>query len=404
MPLELETVDPRGYPTLARFIDSVFERAGRESRLVAALADGDPRFDPGLCLVAKGEHQKPVGFALFLPRNMRLRGQMVRLALSSPFGVLPAARGQGVGRFLARTGLGALRDRGLRGAIAIGARPFFESHGYAPAFNFYSLRVRRDDLAEGVTAGWRGLSGADLPALVSIYERCYGETPGSEERHATASDWACATEGAHTLVLERDGAPAAYLRFRTRASLEVRECGALDAAAVQSVLAFLRRLANEHGTPVLDVHLPPRHPVARALFQRGALQSASDFGGAAMLAVVDWPGLLSDLAPSFAQPLAQTGGAPLSIEFGETSFCFTPRADGSVEIGTGRVKGAHLAPPVELGPPLITGQRGYLDLRWDAGTLVRSDLCPEGWERVRALFPTATPSWTYAPVFELADD
>ncbi len=401
MTFRLRTSHPKHEPRLLELVDAAFERTGHESRLLEALAAGSPDFDPGLCLVAGEDEEHPAGFALFLPRAFRLRGTWVPMAVAAPIGSLPAARGRGLGRFLLEVGFTALVDRGLRGAVVLGPREYFERHGFAPAFNLYCVRVRREDLEPGDTDGWRGLGAEDLTGVQALYERTYGALDGSERRSASAIDFECATPQAHTLVLGPPGRPRAYLRFRIREAIELRECAAEGPAEVAAVLAFLRRLADEHGRAQLQAHLAPGHPVARALFLRGCLLEASDFGGAAMLAVLDWPGLLADLGPGLARALGD--GESLSLELGGNSWRLEGRA-GALEVTRGRVAGAHLAPPPGLAPALFTGQRSASDLAWDDSTRKASDMTDEAWERARRLFPGGSPSWTYAPIFEVADD
>ena len=118
---------------------------------------------------------------------------------------------------------------------------------------------------------------------------------------------------AHTLVWERDGVPAAYLRFRLRDRLEVPECGAVDDGGIDAILRLLRRLAREHARPLLDLALPPTHPVARALFGRGGSLERNNLGGGCTLCVKDWPGLIGDVAQSFAPAVELAPGRAISL-------------------------------------------------------------------------------------------
>jgi len=403
MSLSLRTASPLEDPGLGPFLDSCFERPARESRLAHALASECPTYDPGLALLAE-LNGEPAGWALFLPRRFRIRGTWLSLSVSSPFGVLPEARGKGVGRFLVEAGTQALRDRGMRGAVVLGAPHFFSHFGYHPAFDLYSMEVRREDLPEeGSTEGWRALRGDDIRALSELYLQCYGVSDGTEERSIAPLDWESIGPDAHSLVLEQDGQVVAYLRFRVRERLQVRECGARTPAGVHSVLGFLRRLLDEHVRGELEVHVPPTHPVARGLHHRGATCEGNNFNGAALLAIHDWAGVFTDTAPAWEQALA--GGKCHAISLGiDGKQVRLALRKGKLVVGEGAQKDAHLWIPTGWGPALLTGQRDHRDLAFDPAVWENSTLGEAGWALVSRLFPGGHPVWSYSPVFELADD
>lgn len=403
MTLQLRTVAPAEDPNLVGFLDRAFGRPDQESRLAQRLGSEHPGFDPSLSLMAERDGQ-PVGWSLFFPRRIRLRESWISLAVSSPFCTLPEARGEGVGRFMLETGFGAMRDRGIRGALVIGAPEFFAHFGYAPAFNFCSYLVRSADLPEVEATGWRGLVGEDLPHLRELYESSYGDTPGCERRELAALEWDVSIPASHCLAWAPQGVPRAYVRFRLREGIELRECGAADAEAAQAVLAFLRQLMAEHGRPSMEAHLPPAHPVARALFHHGCLEQRSNFAGAALLRVLDWAGLIHDTRASWRRPMEQLEVPEISLDFeGEDAVVHLGRASGGWSIQAGRRGGRHLFIPAGWGPGLITGQRNYIDLRLDGRVQANSELDGTGWRLVRALFPGDAPYWSYSPVFEIAD-
>src|SRR5262245_26648820 len=122
--MRLVLASPLDDARVAPFLDAAFQRADRESRLVRELARAYPAFDPGLALAAEDESRR-VGWALLVPRELRIRGAWVRTAIVAPVAVPAEARGRGVGRFLVDCGLAALPDRSIRAAVAIGSPEFF---------------------------------------------------------------------------------------------------------------------------------------------------------------------------------------------------------------------------------------------------------------------------------------
>lgn len=401
MSLTLRTATPSNRPELAPFIDACFERAGRESRLVEILESGDPAFDAGLAILAENDGE-PAGWALFLPRSLRLRGADVRLAISLPFAVLPDQREQGVGRFLMEAGSQALRDRSIRGAMAIGHPGFFGRFDYASSFGLHTVVARREDLPDGkekpgTADGWRGLSGSDLPHVARLQRQNYAAIDGSECRSEAPLDWESAEPSGHSLVLESGGEVLAYLRFRVRGELEVRECAVLDQRGVDGVLRFLGRLLREHSRAQIEVHVPPPHPVSRALFRRGGQCRRTSFGNGVLLRVLDWPGILRDTAPSWSSALEASGHGACSFEVDGASLRLEAKPQG-LEVTSGTEPGAHIKVPHGWGPPLLTGMRDHRDLTFEGAA---ADVDPK---LLSALFPGGTPMWTYGPVFEVADD
>jgi predicted N-acetyltransferase YhbS len=402
MPLRLVTAHPSEAPERLEFVDRAFERSGHESRLLAELARTNPHFDPGLCLFAERDGDC-VGLANFLPRTLTLRGAPVGLALLAPIATLPQARRQGVGRFLLEAGFRALLDRQLRGAVALGGEASFSRLGFQPAFDFYALSARREELPSERLSGWRGLVGEDLPRLRELYERSYAAVSGTERRELSAAEWEASIPSAHCLIFAEGDAPAsAYLRFRIRRSIELRECGVSSERGIRAVLAFLGQLLDEHGKGRFEAHLPPSHPVAKALFERGALAQASNFGGAAQLALLDWPGVLADTAPSWHDGLVAAELSSASLEIGGECFGLL-RQGAHLGIEPGARQAVHLWTPPEWGPALLTGQRDCHDLaacdafRENSSGALSHPRLIESWFRSRPA------SWSYAPVFELAD-
>lgn len=407
MSLRLRTADPRLEPPLLALIDAAFERPARESRLARELARASPGYDPGLALVAERGGQD-VGFALVLPRVVELLGCNVPLAIAAPIAVLPAARGSGVGRFLWDSAAQALRDRGLRGALALGLHDVFQKLGFGPAFNLYTALVRQDDLPREEGAAWRGLAERDLAPLCALHAANYAGVSGREQRHPAAIEWESAIPNAHTLVWERDGVAQAYVRFRVGAELELRECAVRDRAALDALLGLLQRLRREHGRSQLAVHVPPIHPLGRELFHRGCPILCSNFRGAAMLAVVDWPGLLSDLRPALAAALERAGVERCSLAIGAQTVRL--ELEGSeLRVASGapaelRVPRRHLALPQAWAAGLFSGQRHGRELLFDPLAAQACELDARGERLLGELFAGGTPMWNYGPAYEIADD
>lgn len=394
--MELEVASPLADARIAPLLDAAFQRPGAESSIAAEHARHYPEFDPGLSLVAT-ENGAAIGYALFYPRTFRLSGAFVRCAVLAPLGVHPNHQRRGVGRFLVRAGLAALRDRGVRAAVVLGASEYYSAFGYESAFNVYTTRAHAHALPEeGDTSSWRGLASADLTQLCAIQETSYARSDGTERRFPAPFEWESRGREAHTLVHARGEAVDAWLRFRVRSDVEIAECGARDAAGVDAILRFGRRLLREHRRGTLLAHVPPPHPVARALFDRGATREANRLAGAAQLAVLDAAGFFADTAPRWLSALDSARVTSASFAVGARTWKLT--SDGArLTVAESRDAQHHLDAPAGWSSALVTGQRDHVDLS-------RAGLDTRHERLACALFPGGAPQWTYGPVFDLAEE
>lgn len=395
----LEVVTPLADARIGPLLDAAFQRPAAESLLALEFARHHPAYDPGLSLVAS-EDGVAVGYALFVPRTFRLSGAFVRCAVLAPLGVHPNHQRRGIGRFLVRTGLGALKDRGLRAAVVLGASEYYGAFGWESAFDVHAVRAPVQVLPdEGDTSGWRGLAGSDLATLCAIQAANYAECDGTEQRFAAPLDWESRGREAHTLVHERARGVDAWLRFRVRSEVEIAECGARDAAGLEAILRCARRLLREHRRGTLIAHLPPPHPAARALFERGATCETNRCGGAAQLVVLDPPAFFGDTRERWLAALDEARVPSASFAVAGRTWRLAARG-AELDVAEGRDARHHVEVPAGWSASLITGQRNHLDLA--RATSVRVD--PPRDRLARALFPGGAPQWTYAPVFDVVDE
>jgi len=394
----LRTAHPAEEPELRELIEVAFDRTDRESRFVELLAAHHPSFDPGLSLLSESEGAR-AGYALFLPREVIIRGARVPLSVVAPLGVLPDYRGRGIGRALVETGLAALSDRGIRGAIAIGAPDYYGELGFASAFDLHVVDARPEHLPEpDEGTPWRAITSEDLEALCRLQAESYEQASGTERRLPCPIEWDGQAPGSHALAIGAEGDPSAYLRFRVREELEVMECCANDSDSVEAILSFIHQLIREHGRARALVHVPPETRTSTTLLHRGAILEHSTFGGGSMLAIADLPGLMEDLAPWWAPAL---GGASLSIGVSGRP-CRLDARGGTPRVTEERAE-HHLEVPSPALPGLITGQRSARELLFDPVVRHQSGLSKEGRELACRLFPRNSSMWTYSPAFELAD-
>lgn len=398
MSVTIRTIHPSEEPGLSALLDTAFERPERESRFVELLAKHHPNFDPGLSLLAEVDGQA-AGYALFLPRELTIRGVQVSLAIAAPLGVLQQFRGREIGRLLTTTGLSALKDRGMRGAITIGAADYYGALGFASAFDLHAVQARPEHLPPAdPDAAWRAITGEDLEALCRLQKESYEHASGTETRLCSPIDWEGQAPGSYSLALGAPGDPRAYLRFRVRRELEIMECCANDSESVHAILAFVHQLMSEHARPLALLHVPPETRTSTTLLHLGGLLEHSTFDGGCMLAITDLSGLLADLAPWWAPIL---GTDSFSIGASGQSY-HLDKGPAGPRVTSHRAK-HHLEVPSPALPGLLTGQRSARELLFDPVVRHQSELSAEGEALACRLFPRAPAMWTYSPAFELVD-
>lgn len=398
MSFNIRQLNPVSDGAFTQALESAFARADRESKMARILAS-HPEFSADLALIVE-EHEEVLGAALFTPQALRIHGTRIESAACAPIGVVPGSRNRGAGRALLAEGLARLRRRGCRCVTAIGAPEFFGTAGFGAAFDLYTQRVPVSLLAQDAQAAtsWRGLRGPDLELLPRLEAASWAQVDGSVIRTSSELDWEAGAENSHSLCYESQGQLSAYLRFRIRETVEVTDCCVRGPREIESVFALLAKLGQEHARAVIELRLPPAHPVARAAFRIGCPIEVSDFGGASVLAVLDWQGLFEDLGATFAPRLLRAVRPSLSlgIEGVDYRLAFS---NGRFGCSLERDSEQHVEVPGGWAPGLLTGKYSGGELAFETNQESAQLV-----ELLEALFPRRTPSWAYGPVFEIADD
>ena len=391
------TASPPELETLLKLHDAAFGRTDRESRLVGALALGHPAFRDDLHVSLGSEADgEPIAAALVLPRRIELRGVVIPVGVLAPWGVSPAHRERGNGKRIVELAAERARELGLLALVTIGDPDFLGPLDFGSAFDLYTVHATTERLPqEGSDDEWRGLVGDDLPQLAELYASAHSGVSGTELRDACVPDWEAHATESYALVHAPAGRVEAYVRFRVREELEISECAAAGAQGVEACLRLFARLAREHGRLSLLVHAAPTQPVALALAARGCVQECSRFDGAAQLRVLDWPGIFNATASWWRPMLGEVtlglelDGRCLQLDAAEARFVDTSPPD-SVAVPTG------------WAPGLLTGQRTAREWRYAAGEPIELSAAADC--ALDALFDGAPAQWSYAPVYELADE
>jgi putative acetyltransferase len=288
--LRIRAQAPKDLPALTDLVARSFaadrswgERRNLTEIAIPALIVAGPRFEPELALVAEAEDGRILGYALWYPYRMSLRGRRVLAANLAPLAVDPEAQGRGIGSALMEASKVALEKAGVSLAFLCG------HEGYYPRFGFKKNMfgkvglvpkkplIAAPPLSEGLEPGaqLRAPRPADEKRLRVLWEECLGESDLAIEPDPGFTPWMSFTPTTAAIALEREGEIAAYARFVNASAMgpfipssapEAIELKLFLAKDAASALALLAALKGPRDTFV------PLHPGSRAasrLFPHG---------------------------------------------------------------------------------------------------------------------------------------
>jgi predicted N-acetyltransferase YhbS len=280
----IRTETPADYAAIARVNALAFGRVG-EVLLVDALRHR-AGFDPELSLVAEQDGEI-IGHGLFVPMIMRLAGGAVQVVALSPLAVHPAWQRRGVGKRILEEGHGRAADKGNVLAFLLGHDTYYPRVGYhTHMFGTAATLVARADLP-GVMMDVteREVRPADVPALRAMWETWFHDVDLALVPEDSVVEWISPARGVHSVVLEDQGAPVAYIRYEEGQAHSPRLWLARDRAAVATALAYLAQRAPADAE-VISLRL---HPHSRAATEVLGLPYTESFNcwSAAMIRPLD---------------------------------------------------------------------------------------------------------------------
>jgi len=166
-----------------------YEEMG-EANLVRLYRERYPRFDRKYSITAWDNGQL-VGYALYLPLEMRLSGDWIKAVALSPDGVVPERQSQGIGGKVVRFGMELAKADGFAVAVTAGGPGYYTKLGYEEcAYGYASVSID----VEALPAPTQKLSAwpvgpDDLGWLVSCHEEEWKEVDFSWRRGEDLREW-----------------------------------------------------------------------------------------------------------------------------------------------------------------------------------------------------------------------
>jgi len=207
-------------------------------------------------------------------------------------------------------------------SLLFGIKDNYPKWGYATTISDQRMTLRVEDvLRTRSDLKTRVMRKADLPAVISIYERSNDLRTGSIVRSPLPDmAFAMGTEfGTRVKVLvacDKRDRVLGYVSFDIRrrawedegepivAQMRVSEIGLSDARAADALLERLAREARKIGADTIQAWLPADHEFADYAKSFGAtVEIVSSADSAAMMRIIDLRSLMGKLEPEFARRL-----------------------------------------------------------------------------------------------------
>lgn len=215
-----------------------------EANLVRMYRERYPGFDRRYSLTA-WDSDDLVGYALYLPLEMRLTGEWIRAVALSPVAVVPERQGRGIGGRLIRSGMERAKADGFAVAVTCGGPGFYTQHGYEEcAYAAARVSIDVDALpapTQPLTA-WP-VSREDLGWLIRCHDTEWRDVDFCWRRGEDLREWRAPF--ADTVIWRTpEGRRAAYTE-RVPESSTLRMIIGDDAVLVRDVIATVKPTALE---------------------------------------------------------------------------------------------------------------------------------------------------------------
>ena len=329
------------------------------------------------------EDGRIISFVGLFPHRVRLGDSEVRAGEIEAVGTHPKFRGRGLASQLMEYWIQYMKEEGIALSWLYGIPNFYQQFGFEYALPFHKYTYTT--IAPGQltdlqpTHQVRAMEQKDLGAVSSIYDFCNRHISGSAIRSLGYWEhrFQTTTFGPHRWIVVSDGGAVIGYLWLTESDgeLTVRESGAINEAACQSMASYLFELSKAHPqVREIGVMGPHISPLARYLYRWGARRACTNeiypgtWGG--MVRIIDLANTLDALSATMSRRLA---ASPLSNHSG----CYTITSEvgsAGLEIRQGQVRVVPVSDKAQgiwiPGPVLTQMIMGYKGLE-DRADVVR---------------------------------
>lgn len=250
----------RDFPAIAEVHAAAFDEQMDISEV--ALVDlhrRHPDFDPDLSLVAECEG-RVVGHVLLVPRQLQIRGTLVRAVVLGPIGVAPPFQEQGTGGRMIRHAHRLARGLGHQMVLLLGHPGYYQRFGYRGGmFGTCEVQIPRVGIPKSqVILEERRVVPNDLSALRVMWSRWFADVDLAVIPGRSVLDWISPSKQVRSCCVFEGEQLIGYVRY---GSDGVRMLLARDAASTTALLGHLAARVQQGG----EMLCLPLHPHSEAV-------------------------------------------------------------------------------------------------------------------------------------------
>ena len=246
-------------------------------------------YDPDLALVAE-VGGRVVGYALFSPCQLLMRGEPVKAVILGPLCIHPEFQRQGIGGRLLLEGHKRAAVKGAGLCLLYGEKDYYPRFGYLnSAFSGRGLSLDRSLLTSAAGQGQveeRPLTIADVPPIVSMWQAWHADEPLAMFPGSSLLDWLSHAEGLRASAIWSADRLVGYLRYSVAKPWAPLSFIAEDTSAAAMMLNHLSELSASSGEPRIHLPVNPTSPLVKQRIPY-AFQSEGRMSVYAMIKVLD---------------------------------------------------------------------------------------------------------------------
>lgn len=182
---------------------------------------------------------------------------------------LPAYRQQGYNRILLTHCLEHIQKIGMDISLLDGIPNYYHKFEYTVVMPKYKIEINSPNtFTLDSSYKIRKFKAADLPALISLFQKEYAAINGIHERSTEYWEWLIAGEPEIYVAVDLQNSVRGYIWLIGKKVISIKEAAGQDVQAISGLLKFTGEEAQKRFQPQLSGSLHPEQPFARYALHR----------------------------------------------------------------------------------------------------------------------------------------